>query len=74
MNNTRRKQLKEITAEIEEAIERIRFLQEEEEQAFENLPDGIKESERGQQMEDAAYTLESAADDIENAINELLEL
>lgn len=74
MNNTRRKQLREITAEIEEAIERIRFLQEEEEQAFENLPDGIKESERGQLMENAMYTLESAADDIESAVNEILEL
>ena len=71
MNNIRRKQIKKIATSIEELIEQLKFLQEEEQEAFDNLPEGIQMSERGLQMEENIDTIEDSIDDIGNALIEL---
>lgn len=51
-------------------------MRDEEQEAFDNLSDGLKQSERGQQSERAADALDSACsslDDIENNLNEAME-
>lgn len=69
MNKVRRKALEEIVAKLEELKCELEMLQEEEQDAFDNLPESLQGGERGQQMEeyiqkigDAVCSLGDAAD------------
>ena len=48
MNNTRRKQIEKLTAQIEEIKETIESLRDEEQDAFDNLPESLQGGERGE--------------------------
>ena len=65
MNNSRRKELTKISETLHLLEEGISNLQMEEEESFDNLPEGIQESERGQQMEENAYELDEIANEME---------
>lgn len=54
MNNARRKELAEITTQLQDLRERIEQLQEDEQEGFDNLSEGLQQTERGQAMELAA--------------------
>lgn len=43
----------------------------EEQEEFDNMPEGLQGSDRGQQMEETAYNLQEWADGLEETINEL---
>lgn len=73
MNNARRKEIEEITAELEALKERIEALQEEELDAFENLPESIRYGERGEKMHSAIDYLEYAAEHIRDSLDNLSE-
>jgi rubrerythrin len=62
MNKARRKRL-------EDALETLREIAREERDAFENLPESLQHSARGEQMELIADTVEAAADDIESDLS-----
>ena len=72
MNKMRRKELARIVSRLE-ALEALRLeIKEElgavmdaEQEAFDNLPESLQESERGQQMQDCLDAMESAMDDLE---------
>lgn len=61
MNNARRKALSE-------AVEIITFARDEEQEAFENLPENLQYSERGERMEESIASLDEALDAIEAAV------
>ncbi len=65
MNKQRRKELEKAVALLGEARAIIESVREEEDEAFDNMPDGIKESEKGEQMADNLDTMDSAIDAIE---------
>ena len=69
MNNARRKQIEKITAELESIKERIEALQQEEQDAFDNLPESIQYGERGDKMQSAIDNLEYAADNIQDCLD-----
>lgn len=73
MNNTRRKQIQEIIDKLEELKSDVEMLKDEEQEAFDNLPEGIQASERGEAMETAAYNLEEAYDYMDSVIDSLTE-
>lgn len=73
MNNARRKEIEKITADLEAIKERIEALQEEEQDAFDNLPESIQYGERGDKMQSAIDNLESAADYIQDCLDNLCE-
>ena len=73
MNNTRRKSIKKIYDLLEEAMQEIEALQEEEQDALDNLPESLQEGERGQAMQEAADNLESAASSVQEALDYLEE-
>lgn len=69
MNKQRRKELKSIITKLEalgDAIEEIseclQCIKDEEEEAFENLPESLQESERGQQMQEYIDAMEGVLD------------
>lgn len=61
MNRDRRRRLQNLR----DAIEEIRV---EEEEAFNNSPDSIQESERGQAIADNADRLESIVEDLDGVL------
>ena len=71
MNMQRRKRIEKVGRQLEELIEEITAIQEEEEEAYDNLPESLQESERGIAIYNAAEALADAVDGLEDA-NELL--
>lgn len=72
MNNVRRKEIKRIISRfddlsglIEELKENISSVMDEEQESFDNLPEGLQCSERGEKMESAIESLQSAIDSLE---------
>lgn len=55
-------------------IMELEEIRDEEQDAFDNLPEGIQESERGEHMEEYISQMESAIDDMENAKSSLEEV
>ena len=74
MNNARRKDLRKLIAQLEKIDFELREISSalgdlitEEEEAYDNLPEGIQASERGEQMQeiiDQLYNAQSDLDDI----------
>lgn len=69
MNNTRRKSIQNIFDRLEELMQDIEALQEEEQECYDNLPESLQDSERGQAMQEAADNLEYAAISVQEALD-----
>lgn len=74
MNKERRKRLDEIVALVSEARGALEEIAGEEREAVDNLPDGLRESERGERMEEIADSLEEAVSSLEELENTLGEI
>ena len=71
MNKIRRKALAEIITKLEELenlrseiAERLEAVMDEEQEALDNMPESLQESERGQQMQEYIDTMSSVLDDL----------
>lgn len=73
MNAQRRKQLENIISKLEELKNDIEMTRDEEQEAYDNLPEGLQVSQRGENIESAVSALDSAYDSIEDTINNLQE-
>ena len=71
MNKQRRSELSKAVELLEKAKEIIEACQEEEQDAFDNLPESIQGSERGEDMEHYIYEMEQTIDYIDQAIDEI---
>lgn len=71
MNKNRRKQIAKAIQKIEEARTLIEIVRDEEQEAFENMPDGIQSSGRGEKMGETISSLDEAIDDIDNLTDRL---
>lgn len=88
MNRNDRKQIRNIYEVLSVSLEDIKNQQstleemrDEEESKFDNMPEGLQESERGEAIQEAidklgevVDMLESVASDLEDACNELYDL
>lgn len=74
MNKQDRKQVSGWVDTLDEIQRDIETMQEEQEERFDSLPEGIQESERGDAFQEAIETLENAADSIQEAIDYLNEI
>lgn len=68
MNNQRRKTLADISAALESLREQLGDVHSEEQDAFDSMPEGLQDSERGQKAQEAIDQLDSAFSDLESAI------
>lgn len=73
MNKDRRKHLSEIQSKLAELRDMIDTVLEEEQEAFDNLPESLQESERGEAMQAAIEAMESAMDSCDEAEESLEE-
>lgn len=71
MNNTRRSQITDVMENLSSLQTSIEELLEEEQEAFDNLPDGIQDSERGEAIQAAIDKLEEAVSNCEELLNNL---
>lgn len=74
MNKVRRKELNRALEMIAEARAIIEAMQEEEQESFENMPEGLQVSELGEKIEENAGRLEEIASYLEDQENELEEV
>ena len=74
MNKARRKMLQGIIDNLDAQCENIVAVQTEEQEAFDNIPENLQYSERGETMNENANGLEQAASDLEDIISTLQEI
>lgn len=74
MNKERRKQLQEVVNKISEAHDLLDEILSDEQDAFDNMPEGLQSSERGETMEEGIYNMEEARDNLEDITNTLEEV
>ncbi|MBQ9741308.1 MAG: hypothetical protein IJV91_10275 [Kiritimatiellae bacterium] len=74
MNMQRRKRIEKAGRALEELLEEIQALQEEEHDAYVNMPESLQSSERGESMYEAYTNLEDVAFSLEEVIENLADV
>ena len=74
MNKKRRQQIKDVIAKLEELEELVQNILDEEQEAFENMPEVLQQSDNGITSEEAQENLDAAIDALEEAISYLEEI
>lgn len=74
MNEHRRKNLRDAISQMQTARNIVDTAHDEEEACYDNLPEGLQESEQGEVMVEAIDNLSSAVDAIDDAIGYLEEI
>jgi hypothetical protein len=69
MNDSRRKRLEAASQLISQAISSIEEVREEEQEAFDNLPENMQEGEKGEAIETAINTLDDALSALTEALS-----
>lgn len=67
MNKQTRKELEEVSFDLLELILKVEYIRDEEQEKFDNLPEGLQESERGQKFEETVDALEEVINSLEEA-------
>lgn len=65
MNKVRRKEIAKAIELLEQAREILESVRDDEQEAFDNMPESLQGSERGEAMEEYIYTLEEAIEAID---------
>ena len=71
MNKQRRKTIEEVIELLEDAKATLETIAEEEQEAYDNLPQGIQDSERGETMSNNVGEMEEASSTLEDVISQL---
>lgn len=66
MNKQRRQDLSEVIDLLDDAITRLGEIRDEEQDAFDNLPEGLQCTERGEKMQDAIDAMDEVESDIQD--------
>ena len=74
MNNQRRKQMAEVIRSIEDARNLLETIKDEEQEAYDNMPESLQEGEKGSAMSEKIDSMESVFDDLERAVDSLNEV
>lgn len=73
MNKQRRKELNEIINKLSELWDDLESLKSEEEECYDNMPENLQYSEKGERIEAVVESLNDALDSIDNAIDSINE-
>ncbi len=73
MNNERRKRLAALSQQLVELKDDVQAVLDEEEEAFNNLPEGLQSGERGDAMQTDIASLDAAICALEEAGDQLTE-
>lgn len=71
MNQTRRNKIREIQEDLRIISEKIEELRDEESDAYENMPESLQESEKGEKAMRAVDILDQAIGEVDDSISTL---
>lgn len=71
MNVSRRDKLKKIIVQLEHIVIMVNAVKEEEERSFDNIPENLQYSRRGEESQEAIDSLEEAIELLEEAATEI---
>lgn len=71
MNNPRRKKLAKLQEQIEEIRMALEEILEEEQEAYDNMPENLQYSERGEKAEECISALEDAVSNLEEVVENI---
>ncbi len=71
MNNKRRGEIKILKEQIIVIKKQLESIQNDEQFAFDSLPEGLQQSQRGEESEEAIDLMDNALDKLDDAISEL---
>lgn len=74
MNQDRRKRLEKIQGLIDDAIAQLEEIREEEQEAFDNMPESFQDGERGETMQEHISNMEDAESSLDDARSSLDEV
>lgn len=74
MNKARREKIKNAIDLIQQANEILAEVGDEEDEAFDNMPESLQESERGEQMKEYIDMIDEANEAIDDLIGNLSEI
>lgn len=71
MNNERRKRIRSLIEKLSSDKELLEMISSEEEEAFDNMPEGIQESQMGENSQEAIELLGDALNSLDECIDSL---
>ena len=74
MNKSRRATLTMIANALEELKSRLETVRDEEQDAFDNMPESLQESERGEAMQEMIDNIDYANDSLDDVISYISEV
>ena len=74
MNKERRRLMYNGISIIKRGVEILKEVSNDEQDAFDNLPEGLQQTMRGEKMEENVDILEESISEIENALEELIDI
>lgn len=74
MNAQGRKEIAKYIASLNEIKDKLESMRDDEEMKYDNMPEGLQDSERGEQMQEAIDALENACTGLDEAIDSLKEI
>lgn len=74
MNKQRRKAIEKVVSQLEDIQAEIDSLRDEEEECYDNLPESLQDSEKGELMQEAIDAMDNADGSIQEAIDYLMDL
>ena len=74
MNKQRRNRLQKVIDQLEELKQEVSSICEEEQEAYDNMPEGLQDAERGQQIYENISNLEDREGDFDDLISNLEEV
>lgn len=74
MNAERRKRLEGVKNKLDELISEVEDITQEEQAAFDNMPEGLQDSERGEKSQECIDNLENLSADISTASENIDEI
>lgn len=73
MNKLRRSQIAKVIAKIEEAKSALESIRDDEQDYFDNMPEGLQCSARGEAAEEAVDLMDEAIDSLDDVVDNLNE-
>ena len=74
MNKKRKEELSQISSELETLFNRLEYIYDQEQDAYDSMPENLQGSERGLESEDAIDAIDEIKDHIQDAIDMIGEI
>ena len=74
MNKKRKEELNQISAELEALFNRLEYVYDQEQDAYDSMPENLQGSERGLESEDAIDAMDEIKEHLQDAIDMIGEL